>query len=225
MAARRAGSAVTEQAARRRSVRALSPLFWGGWSGRPGGRRYRAARRAAAVLLLVLAGISAARPDEVAPGVDAVVATRDLAVGALLTTADVEPARVATSPDGALADVATARGRRLTSAVRRGEILTDRRLVDAAGPDPGVGRSAVLVRPHDPGLTPLLQSGTPVTVVSVTTDGSAQQLSAGAWVLAVLDADTPTGRGDRPVLLSVPGDQADRVAAATLTGDIALRLR
>ncbi|MEO5833297.1 MAG: SAF domain-containing protein [Nakamurella sp.] len=216
----------TERSQRRRSVRALTPRRrMDAWTGRRGGRRYRAARRATAVLLLLVAGFSAARPAGAAPGTDAVTVTRDLELGAVLTAADIALIRVAQPPDGALADPEEVQGRRLTSAVRRGEVLTDRRLVDTPGPAPGVGRSAVAVRPRDPALTQLLQSGTPVTVVSVTADGTAQPLSSQAWVLAVLDPDDGPGYGDRPVLLSVPDDEADRVVGATLTGDIALRLR
>lgn len=230
-----AGAATTAQpertalAQRQRSVRTLTPRRrLDAWTGRRGGRRYRAARRAIALLLLLLAGFSAARQDDDTPGVEAVALTRDLGVGAVLTASDLALVRVAEPPDGALADPDALPGRRLTSAARRGEVLTDRRLVDTSGPAPGVGRSAVAVRPSDPALTQLLQAGTAVTVVTVADDGSAQQLSTQAWVLAVLEPDDGTGGaggGDRPVLLSVPDDEADRVVGATLTGDIALRLR
>jgi pilus assembly protein CpaB len=177
------------------------------------------------VLLIVLAGVSATQHSAGAPGVDAVALTRDLEVGAALTAADVVLTRIVAPPDGALPDAAAANGRRLTSAARRGEILTDRRLVDTPGPEPGPGHAAVAVRPSDPALLQLLQAGTPVTVVGVGSDGQVRPLTTEALVLAVLDPDSGSGAASRPVLLSVPAGDADRVAGATLTGDVALRLR
>lgn len=212
--------------ARQRSVRAIDRRWRPErWTGRLGGRRYRAARRSLAVLLVVLAGVSATRDGSAVPGVDAVALTRDLEVGAALTVADIELTRIAAPPDGALRDPASAEGRRLTSAARRGEILTDRRLVDTPGPEPGPGRAAVAVRPSDPALLQLLQAGTPVAVVSVGSDGQVRPLTADALVLAVLDPDGGSGTTARPVLLSVPAGDADRLAGATLSGDVALRLR
>ncbi len=211
---------------RERSVRALRARSWRSrWTGRVGGRRYRALRRALAVALLVLAGISAVRPDPSASGSTAVTLTRDLPVGAALTAADVTLRPVDAPPDGALTDAAAVTGRRLTSAARRGEVLTDRRLVDTPGPEPGPGRAAVAVRPADPAVLQLLQAGTAVAVVGVTPDGEVATLSEDGLVLAVLDADAGSGRDARPVLLSVPVADADRLAGAALTGDIAVRLR
>lgn len=216
-------AAESERIERQRSVRALTPRRrLDGWTGRRGGRRYRAARRALAVLLLVVAGLTAARQAEAAPGVDVVTLTADRTTGDLLTAADVRLTRVPAPPDGALQDTAAVPGRRLNSPARRGEVLTDVRLVGAAGPSPGAGRSAVAVRLRDPALTPLLQVGTPVTVVGIGADGAPRSLSTQAWVLVVLEPDGG-GRTDRPVLLSVP--DGDALVGATLTGDIALRLR
>lgn len=216
----------TERAERQRSVRALGPRRrFDGWTGRRGGRRYRAARRALAVLLLIVAGVSAARQADAAPGLDVVALSGDLPVGAVLTAADLHLSRVLHPPDGSQTDPNAVAGRRLNSAARRGEVVTDRRLVDTTGPSPGAGRSAVAVRPRDPALTQLLQVGTAVTVVGVTADGSVRPLSSQAWVLAVLDPDDGPGVSGRPVLLSVPDDEADLMAGATLTGEIALRLR
>ena len=212
--------------ARRRSVRALRGRTWRGrWTGRAGGRRYRTLRRLLAGLLLVLAGVSAVRPDTPSPGTAAVTLVRDLPVGTALTADDVALTRLTAPPDGAVPDVDAVAGRRLTSAARRGEVLTDRRLVDTPGPEPGPGRAAVAVRPADPAVLQLLQAGTAVSVVGVTADGVVRSLSADGVVLAVLDAEPGSGRDVRPVLLSVPTAEADGLAAAALTGDIALRLR
>ncbi len=177
------------------------------------------------MVLLVLAGVSAAYQSATAPGADALVLSHDLELGATLTATDVVLTRVVEPPDGALADAGAVQGRRLTSAIRRGEVLTDRRLVDTPGPEPGPGRAAVAVRPGDPALLQLLQAGTPVAVVGIGSDGTVVPLATDALVLAVLDADGGTGDTSRPVLLSVPQADADRLTGATLTGDIALRLR
>ncbi|WP_157970716.1 SAF domain-containing protein [Nakamurella deserti] len=178
-----------------------------------------------AVLLLVLAGLSAARGSAAEPGVEALALTRDLKVGAVLTATDVAVTRVVSPPDGALADPADVDGRRLTSAARRGEVLTDRRLVDTPGPEPGPGRAAVAVRPADPAVLQLLQAGSAVVVVGIDSAGAVQPLTSDALVLAVLVAGSGSGDRSQPVLLSVPEAEADRLAAAALTGDVALRLR
>jgi len=179
-------------------------------------------RRVAAAALILTAALLLAAPARPATGIPVVEVSRDLPVGAVLQAADLAPASRAQAPDGALADPAQAVGRTLAGAARRGELLTDVRLVDPVGPQPGPGQVAVPIRPADGTVTELLRPGMHVAVVSVTDDGVATVLVPDAVVLLIGTAD---GRRDHdpPVVLAVPQDGADRVVAAALTGTVALR--
>ena len=209
--------------AQRRAVRHLQPWWrWEQWRGRSGGRRRRIVQRLVALTLIVGAGALAARPSAASPGIDVITLSRDVPLGTVLSVDDLRLQRVTAMPDGALTTMDTALGQRVSAPVRRGEVLTDVRLVDPRGPSPGPGRSAVAVRPADPAVVSLLQPGMTVRVLGVSGDGATTVLSEDALVLAVLD---PLDDHDRapPVLLSVAIGAADRVAAGTLTGDIALQ--
>ncbi len=127
-------------------------------------------------------------------------------------------------PDGALTAVTEVVGRPLAGAVRRGEVLTDSRVVGADGPDPGPGRVAIAVRPADPAIVQLLQPGLAVAVMVLSETGTALTLTDDGVVLAVLES-ADRSPDSRPVLLSVPAADADRVTVGTLSGDIALLLR
>ncbi len=171
--------------------------------------------------LIVAAGWSAS--TDKSQGVEVVEVSQDLAIGVTLTADDVRSARLDHPPDGALTSTDQAVGRRLGGAARRGEVLTDLRLVDTGGPDPGPGRVAIAVRPADPALVQLLQPGMTVTVIGVDADGSAATLCSDALVLAVLDETADRSGKSRPVLLGVPTADADRVTGGSLSADIALR--
>lgn len=206
----------------------LEPVWWErAWLAlagrRRGGRRSRTLRRALAAALILTGGVLAIAPQEGVPiGSAAVVLTRDVAVGATLTATDVGLTHHPAVPDGVVGDPADAVGRTVSGRIRRGELLTDARLVDAAGPDPGPGRVAVPVRPGDPAIADLLAPGVRVAVLAVGEGGSAEMLAADAVVLGV----TPRSPGDRdarPVVLAVPAAAADRITATALAGTIALR--
>ncbi len=219
--------------ARRQSVRRLRPR-WGGlatvaqagsWSGRAGTRRWRTVRRLLALSLVAAAGWSAAAQTPADPGSAVLTVVHDLSLGALLTTADLVISRVDKPPDGALTAVGDAVGRSLSAPTRRGEILTDLRLVPAEGPDAGPGRQTVAVRPADPALAQVLHPGMTVAVVGLSATGTAVVISAQAVVLAVLPAMGGSfATVSPPILLGVPDSEADQVTAATLAGDIALRI-
>lgn len=208
---------------RRRNRRALRP-FWSleRWSGRAGIRRRRTVRRTAALLLLLAAGWSAAQVPT--PGGQLLVAvTRDLGIGATLTGDDVTLVPSSGAPDGAQTMLDTVIGRRVAHPVRRGEVLTDVRLVGVDGPQPGPGRVALTVRPADPAMSGLLQPGSMVSVVGLSDTAGATTLTSSGLVLAVLAAED-RGPGGTAVLLSVPAADADAVSVGTLAGDIALRV-
>lgn len=194
----------------------------------PGWRRRALLRRGLALVLLVLAGILALTPAR--PGVDVVVAGRDLPPGATISAADVVlrswPADLV--PGGALRATADVDGRVLAGAARAGEPLTDLRLAGpalAAGATGLPDATGVPVRLADPDVAALLGPGSRVDVV--TTDGAeAVLLAADAVVLTVLadDGRGAAGRG-RLVLVALPREIATRVAAASLSAQVAVTLR
>jgi pilus assembly protein CpaB len=189
---------------------------------RRGGRLPRTVRRIIAAGLVVAAGVIALTPPRASGGQPVVALTRDLPIGARLEAQDLQILRADQIPDGALQDPALAQGQVLAGQARRGEVLTDARLADPVGPSPGPGRAAVPVRPADPAIVDLLGPGMHVAVILVGEGGEATVLAADAIVLAIPPAPE-RGNSDRPVVLSVPTDSADRIVGAGLAGTIALR--
>ncbi len=180
-------------------------------------------RRLLALGLLVCAGaVAIAQERNPGPGSAAVQVVRDLAAGDRLSAADVRPLRLQTLPDGALALPGQAGGRILAGPVRRGEILTDARLVPSSGPSPGPGRSAVPITLADASTAGLLSPGMHLAVIAVDDAGTARTVTADAVVLSVIAAADKAG-GSRLILLAVAQRDADSVAADTLTGKIAVR--
>lgn len=197
--------------------RAVTAVF----ARRRGGVVARRWRRIVALMLLLTAGVLAARDQPVADLGDPVVAVvADLPVGAVLTEDDVEAAR-GDPPDGAAVSTADVVGRVLAAPMRRGELLTDARLLPADGPDPGPGRIAVPVTPDDPALLALLRPGMRVAVIGLPPEGTPHVLSDDAIVVAV--AASGDDRTSRPVLLGVPEAAADAVSGATLLGRVTFR--
>jgi hypothetical protein len=175
-----------------------------------------------AVALVVAAGVIALAPPAATGGEQVVALTRDLPIGARLEPGDVRIVRAEEIPDGAIRDPVEIVGRELAGQARRGEVITDVRLADPVGPDPGPGRVAVPVRPADPAIVDLLGPGMHVAVILVAEDGSTTALAPDAVVLVVAPK-ADRGAADRPIVLAVPSDAADRIVAAALAGTIALR--
>lgn len=182
-------------------------------------------RRSCAALLVLAAVISFAADRRQAPGTAVVAAARDLRPGMPLRPDDVLLVRIrpALLPDGALRLTADVRGRTVTGAVRRGEIVTDTRLLGPRLPrrltgDPG----ARLVPVHlaDAGTAALLESG---DVVDVLTKGGTAEPPAVVATNAVVALAAGTaanrrgGESAAPVLLAMSAAAAHRVAAASLT--------
>lgn len=191
---------------------------------RGGGRRVRRIRRWIAIgLLLLSAGLAVRREQQPDPGVAVFGLTRDLAAGATVSAADLVSVRTVLPPDGAVPITAAVAGRLLAGPARRGEILTDVRLVPAQGPAPGPGRVAVPIRPADPGTVGLLSPGAHVAVIAVGENGAATMLSKDAVVLALPPPVDRTTNAKRLVVLAVPIEVADRLAAAAVSGTLALR--
>lgn len=172
--------------------------------------------------MLITAGILALTGTPVQPpGTKVLSVSRDLPTGATLAASDLAVVALPEVPDGVLRAAAQAVGRVLSSPVRKGEVLTDLRLVTSGGPDPGPGRVAVPVRPADPGTVDLLSTGVHVAVLSVDPGGQATLLAPDAVVLAI--PSPATDRTTRLVVLAVPSATADRITAAGVVGTVALR--
>jgi hypothetical protein len=195
---------------------------------RRGGRRIRWVRRALAVALFLLAGAMALAPRSRPTGADLVwTAAHSLPAGATLSAVDLSATPATGPPDGAFPTTTPIAGRVLAAPVRRGEILTDVRLVGRAGPDPGPGRVAVPVRPSDGGTVSLLTPGVHVAVVGVTQDNEVRTLARDAVVLSVHGPPGGSVLADSSapalVVLAVPAAEADDIVALALTGTIGLR--
>jgi len=209
--------------------RIATGLRGGGWS------RPVILRRVLAAMLVLLAAALALRPQ---PGTTTVlVAAHDLSPGATLTADDVRPQPMPAGlvPAGAATEVSDVDGRVLAGAARRGEPITDVRLLGAEltrllAPDDG--SATVPVRLSDPDVADLLAPGSTVDVVSVAERGGRPNvLAERATVLAVLD-DEATGIGrtgrrqqGRLVVVLLPRDAATQVAAASLSLDLTVTLR
>jgi Flp pilus assembly protein CpaB len=190
----------------------------------------------------VAAGLSVLAPPP-DPTVDVVVATRDLSPGAALTADDVrvQALPAAAVPDGSVADPATLVGTAVAGAVRRGEPLTDVRLVGAGLLGAAAGLVAAPVRLAEDDVSALVRAGDVVDVVaasapdpvgqaltapSVTAmprpSALAKVVAAAALVLAV-PADQ-TASGGTLVLLAVTPRVATELAGAAVSSRLSVEL-
>lgn len=191
-------------------------------------RRVLAHRRLLAFLLTtaaVAAGLHAVAP----PGphtVAVTVAAADLPAGEPLGADDVTTVRLLPGavPDGV---VASPVGSVLAAPLRRGEPVTDARLV---GPDLTNGRRglvAVPVRLPDPAMAGLLEPGHRIDLFAVDPSGAAasdgggaERVAPGVLVLAVPEEEAETavttGLGGRLVIVGVAEHAVTRVTAASV---------
>lgn len=198
---------------------------------RPDWTRTVMARRVAAGALVLLAAAAAVRPDPSDGRSDVVVAARDLAPGVELTADDlrIESRAVTTIPDGATTHDGDLVGATLAGPARRGEVLTDVRVLSsrladaAAGPDARI----VPVHPTDAALLDLVRTGDVVDVLAVseTLGDSGEQrtrvVATNAVVVLVSGASKDRGR-DGVVLIALPVHEANEVAGASLSQAITL---
>jgi Flp pilus assembly protein CpaB len=201
---------------------------------RPDWSRTVAARRVLAGALVLLAAAAAWRDDPRADRVEVVVADRDLSPGAELTAADVrlETLSAATIPDGAQRNLDAVVGSTLAGPARRGETLTDVRLLgprlaeSAAGPDARI----VALPLADAALLDLLRPGDIVDVVSapISADAESQARVMATDAVVVLVSAQATGigaqGGNRVVLVALPAAAAKTVAGAALVQAVTLTL-
>lgn len=188
--------------------------------------RHRALLAGGLVAAAVASSLSVLAPTPAAQ-VRVLAASRDLPSGALLTVDDLVPLELpaAAVPTGVLLDSATVVGRLVAGPVRRGETLTDVRLLGAgllaAGDD-----VAVPVRLAEPATAALVQAGDRVDVLSAAPEGAAaaQVVASGLAVLAVPALPDDTAEGALVVVAARPS-VATRLAAAAVTGRLSVTVR
>ena len=199
-------------------------------------------RRVLVGLLLLAAAVLALRPHPAAvtaaptpPATDVVVAARDLAAGTVLAAADLRTVSlpVAVVPAGAAGKPAGLIGRLAAGAIRRGETVTDARVVGpglTAGLKPGES-GAVPVRLADPDSAALVRPGDRVDVLGtpVTPDGAqpaggdAVDVATGVRVLAVLGGrDSADGV---VLVVAATGPTARRLAGAAARQRLTVNVR
>jgi Flp pilus assembly protein CpaB len=195
---------------------------------RPDWTRTMAARRVVAAGLVVLAAVATLRSDPHGEQADIVVAARDLSPGIELTTADVklEKRLAATVPDGAAATVDKVVGSTLAGPARRGEVLTDVRLLGPRLAQLAAGSDARIVPLHlsDTALLDLVRPGDVVDVLAAADDDlDPRVVATDAVVVLVSEKQKGAGAaGDRVVLVALPAHAANDVAGATLMQAVTL---
>lgn len=204
-----------------------------GW--RPDWTRTVVARRVTAGALVILAAACALRPDPGSRQSAVVVAAHDLSPGIELTADDVsvEFHSAATVPDGSTTDVARLVGTTLAGPARRGEVLTDARILSPRLAHATAGPDARIVPLHlaDTAVLDLLHPGDVVDVLAGADDSADQTrqrpevLASDAHVILVsARAKAPAGGGDRVLLVALPKHTANTVAGAALSRSITVTL-
>jgi len=184
-------------------------------------RRAVLRRRRLLAALLTAVAVAAGLHAVAAPPpatVSVVVAARDLPAGAELGPDDLVTAAFApdSTPDDVVADPA---GRTLAAPLRRGEPVTDVRLVGPQLTEGLPDLTATPVRLPDAGMVDLLQVGDRIDLVAADPRGSgAETVAADAPVLAIPSeaaaGPSTTGLPGRLVVLGLDQDAVATVAAA-----------
>ncbi len=194
------------------------------------------ARRVAAGGLVVLAGVAALRSNPDADSTEVVVAARDLRPGIALTADDVRLERrlAATVPDGSPAELGAVVGSTLAGPARRGEVLTDVRLLGSRLAESTAGPGARIVPLHltDNALIDLVRVGDVVDVLAAPANETpvaglaASRVVATDAVVVLVSAKekVQVADGDRVVLVALPARVANMVAGSTLGQAVTLTL-
>lgn len=189
-------------------------------------------RRCVAAGLVVAAGIAVLGSDPHGDVAEVVVAARDLGPGAALTAEDVrvEKHLAATIPDGSRADPGAVVGSTLAGPARRGEVLTDVRLLGPRLAEVTAGPDARLVPLHltEGALIDLVRPGDVVDVLAAPAADShadPRVVATNAIVVLVSAKDKVQAPGsDRIVLVALPAAAANAVAGAALVQAVTLTL-
>ncbi|MEU6718963.1 RcpC/CpaB family pilus assembly protein [Nonomuraea sp. NPDC046802] len=188
--------------------------------------RYARRRRLLAAALAALAVIStffAIRPAT--PTTTALVATRDLSPGPL-RPGDLRAVPLNHPPAGAVRT--TVSGQILATPMRKGEPLTDVRLLRTFPLSPGL--VATPVRISDPAAAALLSPGSTISVLATMSEGNpmaAHPVAQGVTVITIpastRQSTTGNDRGALVVLGTTPA-QAAALAAAQAHGHLAITI-
>ncbi len=170
----------------------------------------------------VASGLTALAPTPPAT-TTVLTAARDLAAGAVLTADDLTASSLPSAlvPSGALVDVAAVAGRLVAGPVRRGEPLTDVRLLGAGLLPPG-DEVAAPVRLAEPATGALVVAGDRVDVLAAAPEGgrAAEVVASGLRVLSVPAVE---GSGEGALLVvATSRPAAARLAAAAVTGRLSV---
>lgn len=184
-------------------------------------RRLLSATATGLAVYLALAAVTA-EPE----GRPVVLAARDLDSGIRLRASDVHATSLPhpAIPAGAADDVSEVVGRTTSGALRRGEVMTDRRTVRAGLLDGfGSGRVLAVVRVTDPSVLGLLRPGDRVDVVAVSGDDApkASRVARGAVVVTV-PRQRSTFSDGAPIGLAVTRDVALDLAERALDSRLAV---
>lgn len=198
---------------------------------RPDFTRTARARRLAAGLLVMLAGVAALRPDAGDVQREVAIAARDLRPGTPLTADDVrmENRSAATLPDGAHSDIAII-GSTLAGPARRGEVLTDARVLGPrlAGLNAGPDARVVPLHLADAAVLDLIRTGDVVDILGApSADANARPRVIATNAVVVLvsaTAKTIGSSNDRVVLVTLPASAAHALAGATLVQTVTLTI-
>jgi Flp pilus assembly protein CpaB len=203
---------------------------------RPDWTRTVLARRLAAGGCVVLAGVAALRSNPAGDYAEVLVTARDLRPGTALTAEDVriEKRLTATIPDGSQADAGAVVGSTVAGPMRRGEVLTDVRLLGSRLAESTAGPGARIVPLHlaDGALIDLVRVGDVVDVLAAPAASVQDNVAPTTRVVAtdavvVLVSAKQKAQGadsDRVVLVALPARVANTVAASALGQAVTLTL-
>lgn len=183
--------------------------------------------------LALWATLSALTPG---PGatVPVLTAARDLSWGRPIGPGDVITVWLpaARAPGNVLREADQALGHRPASPVRRGEPITDVRLLDDAVPGSGGSPDSVAapIRLADPAVADLLRAGMTVDVLAVPADGfapaaspaGAELVGAGLRVLSVRTSDSTDPGSGALVVVATTAETAARLAGAQAGGRLSV---
>jgi SAF domain len=203
---------------------------------RPDWTRTVLARRVVAAGLVVLAGVATLSPDPAGEYSEVVVAERDLRPGTALTPGDVrlEKRLASTVPDGSRAELNAVIGATLAGPTRRGEVLTDVRLLGNRLAESTAGPGARIVPLHlaDGALIDLVRVGDVVDVLTAPATGSVDATQVvpkvvatdAVVVLVSAKQKVQAADSDRVVLVALPARMANTVAGSALGQAVTLTL-
>ena len=184
----------------------------------------------------MLAGVATLRSNPEADYADVVVATHDLRPGTALTADDIHLEKHVTTsvPDGSRADAGSVIGSTLAGPARRGEVLTDVRLLGSRLAESTAGPGARIVPLHlaDRALIDLVRVGDVVDVLAAPTAGTpdaaapASKVVATDAVVVLVSAQqrNSSADGERVVLVALPARAANTVAGSVLGQAVTLTL-